>query len=181
MRYNEFHSDLEYSLEKRENEIFDSFYYRIFPGLKLIEFAKDIGIQRKGIDKILYFESGRQITIDEKKRREDYGDILLELWSVWEQKKRGWMFTAQCDYIVYAVMPSQKVYLLPVLLLRRAWLNNKEKWIEKAKDNTNKQYKIISAQNPGYVTISIAIPTNELLAAISREMTQTLANVLDSS
>lgn len=162
MRYNDFHTDLEYSLEERENEMFDAFYYRVFPGLKSIEFIVDLAEQRKGIDKILYMRSGKEVTIDEKKRREDYGDILLELWSIWEKRKRGWLYTCQCDYIVYAVMPSKKVYLLPSLLLKRAWVTNQGKWQGK--------YKEITARNKGYVTKSIAIPTKELLQAIAAEM-----------
>lgn len=173
MKYSDFHADLEYSLEERENEMFDAFYYRVFPGLKLIEFAEDMETQRKGIDKILHFESGRQVTIDEKKRREDYGDILLELWGVWEKRKRGWLHTCQCDYIIYAVMPSRKVYLLPSILLKRAWLTNRLLW-------KPPKYREVVAHNPGYTTKNIAIPTQELLAAITNEMTQTFMDARGS-
>jgi len=162
MRYNDFNTDLQYSLDERESEIFDRFYYRIFPGLKFIELVKDLETQKKGIDKILHFKNGKTVTIDEKKRRTDYGDILLELWSVWEQRKYGWLYTCQCDYIVYAVMPTQKVYLLPSLLLKRAWLTNSREWLKK--------YKKISADNKTYTTKSVAIPVNVLLKAISAEM-----------
>ncbi|OPY59418.1 MAG: hypothetical protein A4E55_00230 [Pelotomaculum sp. PtaU1.Bin035] len=163
---NDFRTDLKYSLDERENEIFDRFYYRVFPGLKLIELVTDLELQRKGIDKILHFKSGKQVTIDEKKRRVDYGDILLELWSIWEQRKRGWLYTCQCDYIVYAVMPVKAVYLLPAFLLKRAWLTNCHDW--------SKIYRIVDAKNNWYVTKSIAIPVNILLNAISHEMQQRL-------
>lgn len=166
MKYNNFNLDLEYSLEERENDLFDSFYYRVFPGLESIHFADDIETQRKGIDKILHFKSGYIVTVDEKKRRKDYGDILLELWSVWERRKRGWLYTCKCDYIVYAIMPSRKVYLLPTLLLKKAWLKNQIKW--------GKEYKEITACNEGYVTKNIAIPTEVLLEELSCEMEQTL-------
>jgi len=165
MKYNDFDVDLQYSLDQRENELFDSFYYRIFPGLRRIKLVEDLDLQKKGIDKILYFKDGRILTIDEKKRRKDYGDILLEIWSIWEQRKPGWLYTCQSDYIVYAIMSSKKVYLLPVLLLKRAWIMNGKNWI--------KSYDIISANNKTYTTKSIAIPTNVLLEAISKEMSQT--------
>lgn len=166
MKYNDFTLDLEYSLEERENELFDNFYFRAFPGLAYVEFAEDMEMQRKGIDKILHFKSGYTVTIDEKKRRKDYGDILLELWSVWERKKRGWLYTCKCDYIVYAIMPFKKVYLLPTLLLKKAWIENQSEWI--------KTYKEITAYNRGYVTKSIAIPTDILLEQISNQMKQAL-------
>ena len=161
---NDFQTDLKYSLDERENEVFDRFYHRIFPGIKSIESVVDIAMQKKGVDKILHFVSGKSITIDEKKRRKDYGDILLEIWSVWEQKKRGWLYTCQCDYIVYAIMPAKTVYLLPALLLKKTWLVNRQVWIE--------TYPVLDAKNIGYVTKTIAIPTNVLLCAISAEMRQ---------
>ena len=164
MKVNEFQTDLKYSLDERENEVFDRFYHRVFPGIKTIELVVDMAMQRKGIDKILHFKSGKSVTIDEKKRRKYYGDILLELWSVWEQNKRGWLYTCQCDYIVYAVMPAKTVYLLPVLLLKKTWLVNQQSWAE--------IYPIHDAKNVGYVTKSIAIPTDVLLGAISAEMRQ---------
>jgi hypothetical protein len=163
---NEFHQDLAYSLEERENEMFDRFYYRVFPGLKLIEFANDMEMQRKGIDKILHFRSGKTVTIDEKKRRVAYDDILLELISVVEKNRPGWLFTCQCDYIVYAIMPRQTVYLLPTLLLKTAWTKYHAEWLS--------AFKTINAWNNGYSTRSIIIPSDVLLKALSEEMVQQL-------
>jgi hypothetical protein len=165
VKINNFNIDLEYSIDKREDEIFTRFYNKAFPNIQKIEFIEDLQKQKQGIDKIIYFKSGKTISIDEKKRRKWYGDILLELWSVYEHKKRGWLFTCQCDYIVYAVMPEQKVFLLPSLLLKKAWNTNKDKWLK---------YKEINAQNKGYVTKSIAVPVNELLEAIKNEMVQVI-------
>lgn len=157
---NDFRTDLEWSLDSAEDALFNDFYYKAFPNIKEIEFCEDMERQRKGFDKIIHFNNGNWFAIDEKKRRVDYGDILLEIWSV-DRKKRGWLYTCQCDYIVYAIMPTSKVYLLPTVLLKRAWITNKDKWI-----NT----KPIIAQNNGYVTESRAIKVNELLTAISNEM-----------
>lgn len=164
---NSFLSDLEYSLEERENDLFDSLYYRIFPNISEIEFVEDLKRQKKGIDKVIRFHSGNEFTIDEKKRRKDYGDILLELWSVLERRVRGWLYTCQCDYIVYAVIPSKKAYLLPAILLKRAWFENKGRWLEK--------YDICDADNRTYTTRNIAVPTEILLEAIYKEMQQKLA------
>jgi hypothetical protein len=168
IKLNNFLNDLEYSLEQRDNDLFDNWYYRTFPGLNKIEFVHELKTQRKGIDKVLYFDNGKAITIDEKKRRRNYNDILLELWSVWESRKLGWLFTSQCDYIVYAIMPSKKVYLLPTLLLRRAWYSNKERW--------KTRYRMIDAINRSYTTKSIAVPADVLAEAVSREMNQSFYN-----
>ena len=142
--------------------MFNEFYYKAFPNIKEIEFCEDMERQRKGFDKIIHFNNGNWFAIDEKKRRVDYGDILLEIWSV-DNRKRGWLYTCQCDYIVYAIMPTKKIYLLPTLLLKKAWITNRDKWIK---------YKPIIAPNNGYVTESRAIEIKELLSAISYEMSQ---------
>jgi len=162
IKVNDFKVDLEWSLDSSEDELFNDFYYKAFPNIKEIEFCEDMERQRKGFDKIIHFQNGNWFAIDEKKRRVDYGDILLEIWSV-DKKKRGWLYTCQCDYIVYAIMPTKKIYLLPTLLLKKAWITNKDKWIN---------YKPIIARNKTYVTESRSIKTDELLSAISNEMKQ---------
>lgn len=162
IKVNDFKIDLEWSLDSSEDKLFNDFYYKAFPNIKQIEFCEDMERQRKGFDKIIHFENGNWFAIDEKKRRIDYGDILLEIWSV-DRKKRGWLYTCQCDYIVYAIMPTKKVYLLPTVLLKKAWITNRDKWIK---------YKPIIARNKTYVTESRSIKTDELLSAISNEMKQ---------
>ena len=164
---NDFQIDFEYSLIARENEMFDLFYQRVFPDLVRIELIEDLKLQRLGIDKFLHLANGQRIAIDEKKRRTNYNDILLELWSVFEKNKKGWLFTSYCHYIVYAIMPTRKVYLLPTTLLRIAWKHNSVEW--------EKTYDKIEALNAGYKTVSIAIPPSVLLPAISKEMSQRLA------
>lgn len=89
---------------------------------------------------------------------------MLETWSVWEQRKRGWLYTCKCDYIVYAVMPSNLIYLLPTLLLKKAWLKYQQKWAT--------LYPETDAVNEGYITKNIAIPTEVLLAAVTEQMQQ---------
>ncbi len=166
MKLNDFKTDLQYSFDTRESEMFDLFYRRVFPDIGNIEFVEDMERQRKGIDKVIHFNSGYKITIDEKKRRKDYGDILLEIWSQYENNKRGWLYYSQCDYIVYAVMPSKKVYLLPVLLLKKVWHDNGKQWQE--------TYGERPSYNKGYTTINVPVPTDILLDSIAGEMRQEL-------
>jgi hypothetical protein len=162
LKINDFNEDLKYANDKTDSYLIDSFYFSKFPELKNIEFVKDKETQLKGIDKILTFENGKQITIDEKKRRADYGDILLEIWKHRELKKLGWLLTCQCDYISYIIMPTTKIYLLPSLLLKCAWESNKEVW--------KRRYNMKYSLNMGYTTQNIAIPVNILLEAIKNEI-----------
>ena len=167
MKSNDFDIDLEYSLIEKDNEIFDNFYKRVFPGVDKIEFFDALEMQFKGIDKRIWLKGGNSFTIDEKKRRKKYPDILLEIWSNFEKKKPGWLFTCQCDYIVYAIMPNSKIYMLPSILLKKAFISNRKKWLSyrsieaKTKDKNTGEY---------YTTLNRAIPTKELLTAISKEM-----------
>lgn len=165
---NDFQTDLEYSLEAREDRLFDDFYFRVFKNLERIELVEDLARQREGIDKVLYFKNGKQLLIDEKKRRKDYGDILLEEWSIVEKHKKGWTGdpAKKTDYIVYVIMPSAKVYLLPYLLLQSAWRKNYIDWKGK--------YKTVYAKNATYNTSSLCIPAEVLLSAIKEEIKQNL-------
>ena len=165
---NDFQKDLEYSLDAREDKVFDNFYFRVFNNLSWIETIKDLPRQKEGIDKVLHFKNGKQVLIDEKKRRKDYGDILLEEWSIVESKKKGWTGdpNKKTDYIVYAIMPSSKVYLLPYLLLQSAWRKHYKEW----KDT----YKTIYARNATYNTSSLCIPVEILLASIKEEIQKQL-------
>lgn len=166
---NNFNIDLQYSLENGDNELFDNFYKRIFPNVSEIEFCNDMQRQKSGVDKIIHFTSGNKFTIDEKKRRVDYNDIALELWSDYDKKKRGWLYYSTCDYIVYAVMPSLKVYLLPTILLKRVWYVNQKEWVDR--------YRLIYAYNAYYRTQNICVPTNILLSEISKEMSHKLMSI----
>lgn len=156
---NDFHADLEYSMD---DELFNTFYKNQFAGLKQIKAEHSMEKQFKGIDKTLIFHSGYQVTIDEKKRRVDYGDILLELISNKATNRRGWLYTAQCDYIAYAVVPAKVIYFLPTTLLKMVWYENSKEWEGK--------YKKVEAINNGYVTISIPIPTSILLNTLKDKM-----------
>lgn len=160
---NNFNLDLRYSLENRDTEGLDKFYFKVFPNLEKIENVEDLGLQKKGIDKILHFKNEKKILIDEKKRRKDYGDILLEEYSDYDNKKVGWLGrTKHTDYIVYVIMESMTIYLLPFLLLQKAWISNYKNWSEK--------YERKFAQNNGYRTSNIPVPAEELLTAIKNEM-----------
>lgn len=147
-------------------------YRAAFPGYAAhISHRADGDHQRAGIDRSVILDNGRQIKIDEKIRWRNaktgrvYDDILLEYWSVYRgagdsRNQRGWVCKPLlCDFIAYAIAPLGVCYMLPVVQLRLAWAANHREWI--------RRHKRCVASNPGYDTISVAVPCGEVMAALS--------------
>ena len=136
-------------------------YRSAFPDLAAAVSVRGDGwAQRAGVDRILTLTCGRTISVDEKVRERDWPDILLERWSNEESRIPGWVQKPlACEYIAYAFVPSGKCYLLPTLMLQRAWRLHGREWIASCRE--------VRAQNKSYCTVSVAVPIAELLAAIS--------------
>lgn len=128
-------------------------YRRAFPDLRsAVSVRADGWAQRGGIDRVLTLASGKTLSVDEKVRAEDWPDILLEYWSDRDRKTPGWVAKdLACDFIAYAFVPSQTCYLLPFQTLRSAW----------------RAHHRVEAVNSRYVTVSVAVPIAELMAALS--------------
>jgi hypothetical protein len=139
-------------------------YRSAFPNLSSAVCVRSDGwAQRGGIDRVLTLESGKTLTVDEKVREKDWPDILLEYWSDRDRRIPGWVAKdLACDFIAYAFIPSRTCYLLPFALLRRAWQINRFHWV--------KEYPEIRAENKGYTTVSVAVPTAVLIQAINDAM-----------
>lgn len=160
MKCNDFNSDLAFSHSAEDNEMWLRIYKKAFPGmLGMANNRGDGQLQRFGIDRTLVLSSGKAIYIDEKVRRKDYGDILLEYISNDRTNSPGWVEKPLfCDYIAYAIIPSGMCYLLPVPQLQAAWAQNKEEWIA--------QFGSAPALNLGYKTINCPVSVNVLYRAI---------------
>ena len=159
---NEFVADLAYS---NDDELFwDSVYRKAFPNLVCHKMADgDHPTQRQGIDRILLLSNGRTLYVDEKKRRRDREDILLEYCSNDRTGAPGWIEKdLAIDYMAYAFMPSRRVYLYPWQMLRRVWIAFGEQW--------KKECDIIPAPNNGYTTYSVAVNIPILNSAVRRAM-----------
>lgn len=146
-------------------------YSKAFPAFASMTCVRDDGwAQRGGIDRVITLKSGKTVTVDEKVRKEDWGDIALERWSDRDRQKPGWIQKdLACDFIAYAFIPSQRCYLFPFLTLRKAWILEGRRWCELAAEGAG-GFKIVEAKNRGYVTESVAVPTDILLAAIRQAM-----------
>jgi len=160
-----FQRSLALSASQSDAPWWEATYRKAFPGFQTMANVRQDGwAQRGGIDRVVVLKSGKTITVDEKVRDKDWPDILLERWSDRQKKTPGWVQKdLACDYIAYAFIPSQTCHLLPFLQLRRAWLDNGERWIA--------QYQPVLAQNETWVTESIPVPVPELLGALMGAMT----------
>ena len=121
--------------------------------------------QRDGIDRSVTLVNGVQILIDEKIRKVDYGDILLEYMSNNVYKTAGWVCKTglRCHYIAYAIEPAEVCYLLPVRELQAAWRENGDQWIS--------QYGVKKAFNPGYHSLNCPVPVDALFTGMTGAMT----------
>lgn len=171
MQLHSFQDSLAKSHAQAEAPWWFDVYRQAFPGfVSMMNVRKDGWAQRGGIDRVVQLSSGRTVTVDEKVREKDWGDILLERWSDRDRQVPGWIQKdLACDYIAYAFVPSERCYLFPFLDLRRAWLSHGRRWCALAQ-NDRDGFRIVDAQNRGYVTQSIAIPTSDLFASLKDGM-----------
>jgi len=174
---NDFKEDLEFSNSHEMSSWWDDCYRKAFPTMSAcVSIRSDGWAQRGGIDRRIVLSCGRTITIDEKVRRKDYGDVLLEIWSDLEKKTPGWAIKPlACDYIAYAISPINKCYLFPTLNLQIALQNNKNDWHQfSIKEMNGFSYK--DAKNNGWITRNMSVPTEILLDAIKNSIIIELNN-----
>ncbi len=153
--------------------IWEETYKKAFPEmLSMVDHRNDGWHQRAGVDRSIIFESSKQILVDEKIRFRDYGDIILEYFSDRDRKTPGWARKPLlADYIAYAVAPAGICYMLPVVQMQSAFQKNKKEWF--------REYKKVKSQNEGYVTESLAVKPDVLMAAISEMFCITFTKVED--
>jgi len=159
-----FKDQLAYSEKSSDEPFWMQVYRKAFPGMvNAMMCSGDHATQREGIDRLILLNSGRVLKIDEKKRKGFYTDIALEYLSNDQTKAPGWIEkNLTIDYLAYAFMPTQTVYLLDWLTLRRAWKANGEAWKQK--------HFIVKAKNAGYTTYSVAVPITTLLQSMNEAL-----------
>ena len=155
-----FNERLAWSEQASTEPFWDAVYRKAFPNLvNHMQCLGDTQSQRQGIDRIIHLSNGKTLYIDEKKREKDYGDILLEYVSVDTTGAPGWMEKdLSIDFLAYAIMPRQRVYLFPWTILRRVWLLYGDGW--KTKYGTKR------SPNRGYWTLNVPVPTQVLFKTI---------------
>lgn len=164
--YHNFRKSLEFSHNAEDLPLWKEVYNKAFPSMvAMINHRQDGEHQRAGIDRSVILANSKQILVDEKVRRKNYGDIALEYWSDVDRKKPGWVCKPlRADYIAYAIAPAGLCYLLPVIQLQQAWVECGDEWIEK--------YFIVEApnKNNGYfwTTVSVAVPPEILFPKMGK-------------
>jgi len=167
-----FVTSLAWSNQMSDEGAWVEFYRHIWPeALQLLRIDSKSQWQTWGVDRMVLFPNGKQITVDEKKRNTRYTDVLLEEVSVYygpndPKNKVGWSLDAakRIDYVAYAIPLANICYLLPFELTRLAYVAHKEAW-----HRTAAWYPKV-AQNDGYKTINCAVPWPILKAAVAEQM-----------
>lgn len=163
VKTNHFNEDLSYSIKASEESFWEQIYRKAFPNfVSMMGCPGDFESQRMGIDRVILLSNGLTLKIDEKKRRDDRTDILLEYLSNDKTGAPGWIEKdLAIHYLAYAFMPSKQCYLFDWPMLRAAWIHwGETRW--------KKIYSIPPAHNTGYDTYSVAIPISELRNAMSQ-------------
>jgi hypothetical protein len=165
----DFETSLEKSKAQEDAPWWPKVYAKAFPGyVSCMSVRSDGWAQRGGIDRVIQLKSGKTVYVDEKVREESWPDILLERWSDKGRGTPGWIQKdLATDFIAYAFIPDQRCYVFPFLQLRAAWQSNGRSWVDQAEKRKG-GFRVILAQNPGYVTESIAVPIPELLGALHK-------------
>lgn len=136
----------------------------------------DEHLDRRGIDYVATFRGGGQARIDAKARdrgasrywSKDMPDLALEDWSVMPKDGRpgkvGWTLdeSKQTDLVLFTFDPSDtdKCYLVSFQLLRMAFRRNRDTWL--------KRYKDASQKNNGWYSHCIFVPVRTVLLAITQ-------------
>ena len=156
-----FRERLQWSEDASDEPFWDAIYEKAFPNMVWHQACTgNTEGQHRGVDRLVYFANDKVLRIDEKKRQAVYDDILLEYLSVDTTGAPGWIEKdLAIDYLAYAFMPTQRVYLFDWPMLRRAWQHYGEGW--------KAEYPHIEAQNNGYKTHGVAVPIPVLRDAVS--------------
>lgn len=172
-----FGEDLRFSQELTDEPAWADYYKQLFP--MLVSYStvpKDSLLQRQGVDRLLVLDNGHILTIDEKKRRKAYSDILLEIWSDKRRGTPGWAVDRRkkCDYVAYAIPKLSKCYFLPYPLLREAAILHHPHWaaenLQSRNCNTTEGY--LASQPPGqsWSTWNVAVDWLDLKLSLEEQM-----------
>jgi len=173
MNEHNFANSLQESHDAEDLPIWEEMYRQAFPTMIAMHNHRGDGQhQRNGIDRSVILDNGKQIWIDEKIRKVDYGDIILEYLSDSERNVPGWVCKPLlADYIAYAIAPTGIGYLLPVLQLQSVWREHGERWIAESEAKTNGR-RVVPAENRfngrEWLTLSAPVKPIELFPLIGK-------------
>lgn len=172
-----FREQLQFSheLDPAELASLEQFFRQTFPNvLDVRRLDEDSDWQRHGCDWFVRLKNGTEHWIDDKVRKQDYGDVLLEIWSQYyghdqhPRNKKGWAVdpTRWAHWVAYIIRPTGVCYLLHRDLVRLACRQYYHEW--------KSRFGFRDARNPTYLTRNIAVPWDELRDACAAVQEQRL-------
>jgi hypothetical protein len=173
-----FGDDLTFSDDQSGEPAWAQYYRGIFGSLLVatVLVREDCPNQRDGVDRKLHLGNGAILTVDEKIRRTDFDDILLELYSDLERRTPGWTIDKKklCDYVAYAVPKLSRCYFLPFPLLRNAFALYWKHWSDLFRKKAPKKKGFIDVPNEWmgrrWVTRNVPVDWSTLQAALCQQM-----------
>ena len=125
--------DKDNELSTKWSDDADKMYPKVFGKIDHIDFMdfeteEGKKEQLSGIDKKIYTEDGRLITVDEKTHRNST-DVVIEIWSDVLTNKQGWLFTSKADYISQIEPRQDKMLIVSMKTLRKYAVQHPEQTI----------------------------------------------------
>ncbi|OQB36864.1 MAG: hypothetical protein BWY09_01778 [Candidatus Hydrogenedentes bacterium ADurb.Bin179] len=161
-----------YPKQSHENEgagFWVEAYNYFFPNhAAVIRHSQNGDHQRLGIDTTVVMPNSKTYRIDEKLRRGEWTDILLEEYSDRDRHTLGWIIKpVLCDFFLYAVPAAGKAYLLPCGPLQAAWRANADQWRRTCKRITVDNHDPATGRT--WTSINWAVEENVLFPAIGAQ------------
>lgn len=158
-------------VEQSQFERQDNFYRHLFGHEpNRLDYDKYPEAQREDIDLTITNKAGKVKTISEKYRPYDYNDILLEVFSVFPNKK-GWAMDSHADILAYW-FPS-RLFLLDMVQIKTMFTKNSISKKVHLIDGSAERVKIeingseynpllIRARNKTYSSLSLVLSFEDL-------------------
>ena len=140
----------------------EKFYQQFFGSVSNVSTKRinEIDEQRKNYDVLITLDNGQFFKVKEKRDRYHHmWNIVLELWADVGRKK-GWLYTAQCDWLAYHFDVKNVTHMIPFPALKRAWDDYETEW--------RGEYRVMI--NESMRTEFILIPLDVMWAAINDVM-----------
>lgn len=169
-RRHSFIGSLEGTYRKSVRIRFETLYRRLYPdAARILWQDRDMEYQRAGIDAMIFLDSGRVVTVDEKLRQTDYGDMLIEVWSDYEKRFPGWAVdeSKRTNFIAYAIKESGEAYWIPFAKLQRACETYLQFWIDRDQGYPHIAHNLECGRT--WETYNVAVPWRLVADAIGTE------------
>jgi hypothetical protein len=154
-----FHDSLKLSNSVAQDARWEALYRAAWPGLLGAEYVTDVALQRLGYDRLLTLADASVIAVEEKYDAQAVENLFLEYWSNLEAETPGWIRKPlRCNYFCYVCPNIYTAYILPWPELQAAWVDQSEHWV--------KTYGAKYVRNPGYTTVGVAVPIEDVLIEI---------------